>query len=168
MASTVHGGMVYQSQSSLNFTFIPRFYCLLMVLKTGADFADLPTQDRDELSNLGSPPTESRGNQKTGATWMYDWMQDLMDFDNWKESVATDEDLSHVFAFRESKVYTLKRVREKLHRLQTTMVRFQIILHDRKMSAVSQISMLGVCSLRGECSTLYRFGVVEKNTPWLD
>ena len=55
---------------------------------------------------------------------MYDWMQGLKDLDYWKESVDTEDDLSHVFAFRESKIYTLKRVREKLHRLQTTMVRF--------------------------------------------
>jgi hypothetical protein len=56
------------------------------------------------------------------STWMYDWMQDLKDFDTWKKSVVDDDDLSHVFAFRESKIYTVKRIRQRLHRIQTTMV----------------------------------------------
>jgi hypothetical protein len=63
-----------------------------------------------------------RKDQMISPTWMYDWMQDLKDFDSWKKSVLDDEDLSHVFAFRESKIYILKRVRERLHRIQTTMV----------------------------------------------
>ncbi len=73
----------------------------------------------DEVeANLESP---ARANE-ISSTWMYDWMQDMLDFDNWKKSVVDDDDLSHVFAFRESKIYTVKRIRQRLHRIQTTMV----------------------------------------------
>ncbi len=99
-----------------------------MMKKAGAG---LPMQDNDEQAFLEpTHRTESRSNQKFSATWMYDWMDELMDLDHWKNSVEIDEDLSHVFAFRESKIYTLKRVREKLHRLQTTMVRILRIPSD--------------------------------------
>jgi hypothetical protein len=98
-----------------------------MMKKAGAG---LPMQDNDEQAFLEPTNcTESR-NQKISETWMYDWMDELMDLDHWKKSVKIDEDLSHVFAFRESKIYILKRVREKLHRLQTTMVRLLSIPSD--------------------------------------
>jgi hypothetical protein len=63
-----------------------------------------------------------RKDQMINPTWMYDWMQDLKDLNSWKKSVLDDDDLSHVFAFRESKIYMLKHVRERLHRMQTSMV----------------------------------------------
>ncbi len=62
--------------------------------------------------------------EKIRKTWMYDWMDDLKDFDDWKNSIENENDLGQLFAFRESKIYTLKRVRDRLHRIQTTMVKF--------------------------------------------
>jgi hypothetical protein len=84
---------------------------------------DLSATDRLESDlESGKSCADLRKDQMISPTWMYDWMQDLKDFDSWKKSVLDDEDLSHVFAFRESKIYILKRVRERLHRIQTTMV----------------------------------------------
>ena len=99
----------------------------------------------------------SRYNRVISPTWMYDWMQDLMDLDNWKKSVNSDEDLSNVFAFRESKIYTLKRAREKLHRLQTTMVRFESITPYSNLERDPAKPIFFFCSPRGECLTPYRF-----------
>jgi hypothetical protein len=67
-------------------------------------------------------PDSGKTNYTIRKGWMYDWIQDLKDFYNWKKAVRDDDDLSHVFAFRESKIYILKRVRARLHRIQTTMV----------------------------------------------
>ena len=79
-------------------------------------------QAKDVEIDLEPPSHRLVKDHPISPTWMYDWMQDLKDFNHWKKSVVDDDDLSHVFAFRESKIYILKRVRERLHRIQTTMV----------------------------------------------
>ncbi len=114
--------------------------------------AGVGSQMQENVSDL-----ESRYNRVISPTWMYDWMQDLMDLDNWKQSVNSDEDLSNVFAFRESKIYILKRAREKLHRLQTTMVRLESIPSCLNLGRDSAKPIFCFCSPRGECSTPYRF-----------
>ncbi len=96
------------------------------MLKKG-DGLQMQVAEKKEVSNVESLHP-ARNYPMISPTWMYDWMDDLKDFDIWKKSVDSEEDLSNVFAFRESKIYTLKRVREKLHRLQATMVRI-ILVH---------------------------------------
>ena len=60
-------------------------------------------------------------------TWMYDWMKELKKYDSWMKSAALVKEPSQVFELRDSKVHLVKRIRDKLHRLQTTMVRFPAI-----------------------------------------
>ena len=51
-------------------------------------------------------PDKNLQNYTISSLWMYDWMQELKDFHNWKKAVRDDDDV-HVFAFRESKIYIL-------------------------------------------------------------
>jgi hypothetical protein len=83
---------------------------------------DSPVHNRTEFDLESLQHADSGKDHSISKSWMYDWIQDLKDFYNWKNAIRDDDDLSHVFAFRESKIYILKRVRERLHRIQTTMV----------------------------------------------
>ena len=58
-------------------------------------------------------------------SWMYDWMADLRNLENWWRSTSEQDlqsDLSNAFSFRDSKIHLLKKVRDKLHRIESAMV----------------------------------------------
>ena len=90
-----------------------------MPLHDGTDF-DLESKQPRRHPEFPDPDKNLQ-NYTISSLWMYDWMQELKDFHNWKKAVRDDDDV-HVFAFRESKIYILKRLRARLHRIQTTMV----------------------------------------------
>ena len=59
------------------------------------------------------------------AGWVYNWMVDLRNLDDWWNSRPAfdfQRGLSNLVSFRESKIHLLKKVREVLHKCQTEMV----------------------------------------------
>jgi hypothetical protein len=57
--------------------------------------------------------------------WMYTWFSELRSQEDWWKSTDhrdLNSDLSSVFSFRDSKIHLLKKIRSKLHQLQSCTV----------------------------------------------
>ena len=79
-------------------------------------------QSSVQLSTCPNPVSDLSNRVKSG--WMYDWMVEMRHMEDWWKSVEDDflADLDNTFSFRESKIHLLKKIRDKLHRIQTLMV----------------------------------------------
>lgn len=56
---------------------------------------------------------------------MYEWISEIRNLEDWWKSTEKNDlqsDLSSIFSFRDSKIHLLKKIREKLHRIQSNTV----------------------------------------------
>ncbi len=86
--------------------------------------------------------------------WMFNWMKELKDLDIWWRSNAKSDlqsGLSNTFAFRESKIHLLKKIRDKLQRLESSMVCDSVTLFidsSEKLIETNHCSRFGKCWMR--------------------
>ncbi len=62
---------------------------------------------------------------KIELEWPYSWILELDRMDRWWKATTDGDlqaDITSVFSFRDSKIHLLKKIREKLHRIQTETV----------------------------------------------